>query len=128
MNWTPSAEEKKQIKDNRPAWHAWAPLARELSERPTAARFKNFRLADNFRNDYVQPQPLLDPVQQAVLGRHDFQKIQRGASGLDSKDSKESKESKTPKKSQSPMKAGSPFATGSPATKTPKRRNIIFTA
>jgi hypothetical protein len=123
INWTPSKDDKKKFKDIRPAWHYWLPLAQELNERPTAARFKTFRISDTFKHDYVQPKPTLDPVTQAFLGRQDFQKIQKGTGKLEGADSPK----KTPKKSTSPKKGASPFAAEGPE-ETPKRRHQIFTA
>lgn len=127
INWTPPQGKEQKFVDIRPAWHYWLPLARELNERPTATRFKSFRLSDTFAHDYVQPKPTLDPVSQALLGRHDFQKIQKGTGKMESESPKSPK--KTPKKSFSPKKVGSPFAAELPSSKeTPKRRHTIFTA
>lgn len=127
LNYTPNEEDKKNFKDDRPAWHCWLPLAKELNDRPTASRFKSFRVTDNFKHDYVQPKPKLDPVTQALLGRHDFQKIQKGTSKMEAADRK--KLASSPKKSLSPKKGGSPFAADlSDSKDTPKRRNSIFTA
>lgn len=110
MNWTPKPTEMA-TKGVQPAWSTWQPLAKELSERPTARRFQTIQVPDSLRRGTcaVTEDVTIDPVAKALLGRHDFNKLHRTIHG------------------KGKGRPSSQPAGGETSDK-PRRRMIVFTA
>jgi len=120
MNWTPKADD--QVEDHRPMWTIWQPLAKELNERPTAARFQTIQVPDNLKKKSgakTSPNVAVDPVSKILLGRHDFAKLHKS---LGKRRPIEDKRGKTRPISVSP---GGPERD---VVQKPRRRHIVFTA
>jgi hypothetical protein len=121
MNWAPKPEEQVDVKDHRPPWTMWQPLAKELNERPTARRFQTIQIPDSLKTKECAKTANVstDPVAKILLGRHDFQKLQKSLNKTNKRRSISDKKGKARALSESP---------GPEVEKKPRRRHIIFTA